>query len=501
MRIARLLFIVCVGATIALAQNQPQRFTIAANSQCVPIRAQNNSTVGIIVSGTWSGTLTPNLQIAGVSGAPTASVSVIPSNSTTTQATITANGGYAARVGGFTQFNLCSTAWSSGTATVDLFSTPAVNAGLLGGGGAGGAVTSVSNVDGTLTISPTTGAVVASITNPSTTVNGQSCALGGTCNVESATAGQVAISGGSGAALTGAPDLTYSGHTFSAISTTIFNLSAAGAGGLIVPTGSPATAAGQFMFTSNGNNYHVFAGGADAIVCPFQSLPTNGDVVSVTVATSNLLCSDSTILATNLVVKNAANSAAGSMTLNLSPITGVAGFRVPVQVGAVASTTGVVDYDSTAGLTHVDINSGIDAVAIASPARIHLTGQTAAVATATLCLAATCGTAGMYHVHLDLYQSGTACSANTTNGVSPSLTWTDTNGTTHSAQGIPMDTNASLVATSGTMAWGATTLGAWGSGDMNISSNGSIIQYAIAFTQCTTGTATYGADLVVSRLQ
>jgi hypothetical protein len=64
-----------------------------------------------------------------------------------------------------------------------------------------------------------------------------------------------------------------------------------------------------------------------------------------------------------------------------------------------------------------------------------------------------------------------------------------------------MDTSASLIALSGTMAWGNTTLGAWASADMNIDSNGSIIQYAIGFANCTTGTATYAADLIATKIQ
>lgn len=160
--------------------------------------------------------------------------------------------------------------------------------------------------------------------------------------------------------------------------------------------------------------------------------------------------------------------------------------------------------DSTAHTFRTQVNGGSPGmVEIIQPGAIRSTGLVAAVSTATLCAASAgaCNQAGTYHVHIALYQSGTACSANTTAGVTPSLTWTDGNGTAHSAQGVPMDTNASLVATSGTMAWGATTLGAWGSGDMNIDTNGTIIQYAIAFAQCTTGTATYAASLAVTRIE
>jgi hypothetical protein len=140
MRKLRSLLVLVFVATTAFAQ-QPKRFTISANGGCALVSAQNNSTVGIIVSGTWVGTLTPTLQIAGVSNAPTAATSVTPTNSTTSQTTITTNGGFRGAVNGFSQFNLCATAWTSGSAIVDLFATQADSSLSGGGGGGGGSVT------------------------------------------------------------------------------------------------------------------------------------------------------------------------------------------------------------------------------------------------------------------------------------------------------------------------------------------------------------------------
>jgi hypothetical protein len=85
--------------------------------------------------------------------------------------------------------------------------------------------------------------------------------------------------------------------------------------------------------------------------------------------------------------------------------------------------------------------------------------------------------------------------------VSPNLTWTDGNGTAHTNQGFPVFSDGVTTSVTGTMAWGATTVTGWGSADMNIDTNGSAITYGIAFTQCTTGTATYAASIVVTRLQ
>lgn len=135
---------------------------------------------------------------------------------------------------------------------------------------------------------------------------------------------------------------------------------------------------------------------------------------------------------------------------------------------------------------------------------IATTGLTASVSTATLCAASAgaCNQTGLYHIHLAMEQGGSACSANTTNGVSFQLTWTDRNGNTHSAQTMPIVTNASnaTFATSGVLAWNASTLGAWASGDFTISTNGTIIQYATTYANCTTGTATYSIGIAVTRI-
>ena len=133
-----LLFLFSVGW--ARAQTQPKTFTITAtDSPCAVINAGNSSTVGILVSGTWSGTLTPTLQISAAANAPSASTTVTPTGSTTAQATILGSGGtsqgFRSNVGGFTQFSLCPTSFSSGTATVQLYLASPSNVALLGGGG------------------------------------------------------------------------------------------------------------------------------------------------------------------------------------------------------------------------------------------------------------------------------------------------------------------------------------------------------------------------------
>lgn len=210
------------------------------------------------------------------------------------------------------------------------------------------------------------------------------------------------------------------------------------------------------------------------------------------------------------VDKSGNTTALGTLAVGSSPPAITAG-----TAGAVALTEGTefTNVSGTAGIypdstTHefmakTNGASSKGMMVRSQPGAIKSTALVASVSTATLCAASAgaCNIAGQYHVSVALTQTGTACTANTTNGVSVQLTWTDGNGTAHSAQTLPLQTNASLIALTGTMAWTQTTLGSYGSADFNIDSNGSIIQYATTFAQCTTGSATYALDAAVTRLQ
>jgi len=140
-------------------------------------------------------------------------------------------------------------------------------------------------------------------------------------------------------------------------------------------------------------------------------------------------------------------------------------------------------------------------MALVSSATIASVDKTAAIITATLCAASAsnCNQAGDYTVEWAFSETGTACATPGTGGVTFLLTWTDQNGTAHSAISLPMDDSASLVATSGTFTFRTTLGAAWASGNFNISSNGSIIQYATGYTACGVGTGTYQLDAWVTR--
>lgn len=105
-------------------------------SQCARISADAQATVAIYVSGTWTGTLQPEAAIQGqtpfnVQAAP----STLPS---TLISTITANGGYAAAVAGYSTFLLCGNTVASGTATVYLQASASQLGSTIGGASSGG---------------------------------------------------------------------------------------------------------------------------------------------------------------------------------------------------------------------------------------------------------------------------------------------------------------------------------------------------------------------------
>lgn len=136
------------------------------------------------------------------------------------------------------------------------------------------------------------------------------------------------------------------------------------------------------------------------------------------------------------------------------------------------------------------------------PGAIHLTAQTGSIGTATLCAASAgaCNVAGQYHVHFDFTETGTACSSVAAGSVAFKLTWTDTNGTSHSAIQIGVyDQETAGFTTAFHFNTALGTAGA--SGDFSISTNGTVIQYATTYVACTTGTGTYQLDSAVTRLQ
>lgn len=130
---------------------------------------------------------------------------------------------------------------------------------------------------------------------------------------------------------------------------------------------------------------------------------------------------------------------------------------------------------------------GYDSDAGGTLASAHQTGKTAAISTTTLCSSASCP-AGQYAVNVSMMETGTACSSATAGSAVPSISWTDSNGT---AQTSPVP------ALLGGLKFATSLTGAFASGTLVISTNGSAISYSTAYTACTTGTGTYQLDVAV----
>lgn len=171
---------------------------------------------------------------------------------------------------------------------------------------------------------------------------------------------------------------------------------------------------------------------------------------------------------------------------------------------AVASV-GQIYCDSTLHDCAVQANGGGAKLIESVAAKVHLTAQTASIGTATLCgaTAGACNQAGQYRVKWDFIETGTACSNVTAGSITFALTWTDSNATSHAAVILPMlnQTGATSVAAGNSFTFATALANAGASGDFIISTNGTVIQYAAAYTACTTGTGTFQLDAVVTRVQ
>lgn len=105
--------------------------TSITSTQCARIGAEGGATVGIYVSGTFTGTLQPQGTIQGQTAF---NIQVTPAASVTPQSTITATGAYVASVPAYSSFQLCGASVSSGTAVVFLNLSQQGSSGSSSGG-------------------------------------------------------------------------------------------------------------------------------------------------------------------------------------------------------------------------------------------------------------------------------------------------------------------------------------------------------------------------------
>jgi hypothetical protein len=172
----------------------------------------------------------------------------------------------------------------------------------------------------------------------------------------------------------------------------------------------------------------------------------------------------------------------------------------PTAVTAVDQIYG----DSTAHAFKASVNGGTAGLlAMVMPGAIHQTAKTATISTTTLCAASAgaCNQAGQYQIRVGFIQTGTACTTVTAGSVIFGVTWVDTNGTTHTAVPVPISNQAAPTAVAGAFNFTTGLTSAGGSGVLNISTNGTVINYVATYAACTSGTGTYQLDATVTRLQ
>jgi hypothetical protein len=113
---------------------------------CVTIDSSVSGTVTINISGTWTGTIQPQVFV-GIG--PAVNTTVVPIGSSTAQNNITANGVYqASSVAGVNTFQLCGNTVASGTAIVNMNGAGPTSKNGGGGGSGGGTVTSIATGSG-----------------------------------------------------------------------------------------------------------------------------------------------------------------------------------------------------------------------------------------------------------------------------------------------------------------------------------------------------------------
>jgi hypothetical protein len=246
---------------IASAQTQPATFTISATtSPCALIRTSQQATVAIIVSGTFSGTLTPSVLIYG-GAAAAGTISVTPQGGSM-QPTITATGTYTAVVSGFAAFELCPTAWTSGSATVQLFVGPP------GGGSGATSNVSVTNTPTVIATQPNGALLQMDVANNQVTATGSltsasssTCTTNNGVNVATPGAGSVGIQ----IVIAGATNATTLGFYYSMDGVNyvavVGNMVTPFMGGIPI-TGTVGGVVGTYYFQAN-----LPVGTADFMVC------------------------------------------------------------------------------------------------------------------------------------------------------------------------------------------------------------------------------------------
>lgn len=141
--------VLCLVETVQAQTATAITTTVCPGAGCVLTGTQGLGTVGLQVTGTFSGTLS---FTGTLDGTTFVAVLCTPYGSTTAVTTATSTGAWSCMVAGLRQFRVAFTSFSSGTANISTQTTMAK--GGSGGGGGGGGSGTVTQVD---TTSPITG--------------------------------------------------------------------------------------------------------------------------------------------------------------------------------------------------------------------------------------------------------------------------------------------------------------------------------------------------------
>src|SRR5579871_2893071 len=377
MKRALLFLLVALGPPLSFGQ--VTGVINASNSPCVTINVTNKSTVSINTTETFSATLQPEVAIQGQAAT---NASVTPYGSTTSQSTITTANNFRADVAGADLFLVCVTSYVSGSVTVTLgIPTQAVSTGLISSGGAsGGSLSGMTG--GQVPIAATATTVTSSKAmagSGSAIVTGPASSTSGDVVTYTGTGGQTSDSGTLLSSLAPLASPTFTG-TVSGITASMVGLGSvtnnAQTQAAIVPNTAPS--AGQILVGNAGGTAYAPVGVSGDVAMTSAGATTvskinntafsgsNGDLVSFGAAN---IPADAGFLATNAVRKDAANTGAAAMTLDMSASSGSNAFKVPVAAGCTSGADGAVCYDSTAKNTHIRVN-GADALAFGATAAL-----------------------------------------------------------------------------------------------------------------------------------
>jgi hypothetical protein len=489
----------------------------SASTSAIALSAVNKGGATFTIGSTaFSGTV--GFYASGDGGTTWVALNVTPSNSTTAVTTATAAGLWQANVAAYTHVCMVVTSYGSGTVTATIRgSTVSARAGGGGGGGSGlpAGCASGTNPEIQCTQAANGNDTISVVRNTDTAPTGTAYNL---------------LNAAKNAVL-------YSVDVLGNVSANSFQAIALGAGYFQCSNGNgtlPTLVAGQFQLTCPAGaitNYQIVvptaAGtgplcGTNATNVVTLAFGGCGSTAGTQYQMAYYAASGSVVAGDANIVTDAANDlsvAAALSTGSTSKLTYCTGATQSCFAG---TEGGIATSDTTASTFKIVVDSTAHEAKLATnatnnyglldrtePGSVNSTGLVALVSTATLCAASAgaCNVAGQYHVHANIWGSGTACATPSPGGVTFSLTWTDENSVSHAAVVIPALSQSSatavaLVSSAPTMPFESALANEGASIDYTLSSSGAAaIQYAVAYTACGSGTGTYNLRASAVRVQ